>query len=401
MTARSLRAVCLLALLGAPIAHPARGGDVGACPFAGAHEGDDTKALLQTRSRPRALRADGAGGTEGAAAEGGDFTLDDLGPLKQLLGTWKGRRGLNVISVPSRPEDNTGPVTFEMPTANYSETLEFRPILGGVLNRGYEDANQLDPAYQLDQTLLGVTYLQEIHQFFPPEEGKPPKLIHVENGQWLLNKEPGVADWTVGRMSLIPHGVSLIALGTAANVSGREVHAEMLALNATTSTLPENLGAAEATKFDSFDPFNPARSTPWFPIFSPIERPLGDLVSQGDLQYMKAVKLKVSTMAPGSSLGMLPNPKVQVKSTDFNSTYFIETWRYPNCTERKQLQYVQEVMLSFDSLSTFEKPCGGIEHPPLECLVHWPHVMVNTLAKVKDWEPSGSGGHPTFGATIR
>ena len=44
------------------------------------------------------------------------------------------------------------------------ETITFAPILGAVLNRGYQDANQYDPSEGLNQTLLGVTYYLQVHQ---------------------------------------------------------------------------------------------------------------------------------------------------------------------------------------------------------------------------------------------
>ncbi|CAE8725502.1 unnamed protein product [Polarella glacialis] len=51
-----------------------------------------------------------------------------------------------------------------------------------------------------------------------------------------------------------------------------------------------------------------------------------------------------------------------------------------------------------------ERPeCDGLKHPPLNCLVLWPHVIINKLA---DWKPVCSetdfaAAPITFGATIR
>jgi hypothetical protein len=130
-------------------------------------------------------------------------TAQSLGFLADLVGTWKGK-GFNVVVLPVYESDPIhGGKLFRLMLNSTQETLEFHPIGGPVPNRGYEK--------QPDINLFGLTYLQEINDV---ETGME---LHVEPGFWLNVPSTTVPELpaTVVRQGVIPHGNSMLALGTA------------------------------------------------------------------------------------------------------------------------------------------------------------------------------------------
>jgi len=302
-----------------------------------------------------------------------EYTLNSLGPLLNLLGTWEGNLGLNVVALPNYVAGEGSAADFVLVTQNYTERITFSPILGAVLNRGYEDANQCDPTGQLNQTLLGVTYTLHVHKI--GSDGKPGQLIHAENGQWLHQVADGIdTDWTVSRMAMIPHGSAVIALGSWAAKSGEGVKDTMEALleSRAYSSLPQNLGVAP---FGYTDPYLNAGHD----VEQPIRLLMEDLGS--DVANMDAIQMDITTTGSGGSIGMLPNPKAQVFNEAFNATFWIETVKDDRGkVHYQQLQYVQSVFMDFKV--KFVPDCQTND-AAMDCLIKWPHVQVNTLRKVK------------------
>ena len=94
-----------------------------------------------------------------------------LGPLADLVGTWKGEGGINVIFVPSRGSSTTSTGDAKTIARPYRETLIVSVVDDdGVLNRGGT----------LDQTVGAVKYTQEVYA----TDGKM-ELLHAGNGMWL------------------------------------------------------------------------------------------------------------------------------------------------------------------------------------------------------------------------
>ena len=117
--------------------------------------------------------------------------------LEDLLGTWEGSNGMNIVAVPQHTTVNPNDTaSFQLLVQDYTETLTFTPIWGKVLNRGYVDAAQYQPTDQLNQVLMGVTYYTEIYELL--EDGSKGELLHAENGQILTQLKPGIQkDWTL------------------------------------------------------------------------------------------------------------------------------------------------------------------------------------------------------------
>jgi hypothetical protein len=170
---------------------------------------------------------------------------DCLGPLQQLLGTWEGAFGKVYTAVPrwalsdgtNNGQSNDtrwhgysdsdlhcgmGQVPGK-PTAytktikqqTYKEKIVFTPIYGAVRNRGYADADHINPRCEGDQTLTGVRYNVYITQTSATDsDGERGGVLHEEVGMWMYNAVPTVIDdWNISRMAVIPHGVAVVAQG--------------------------------------------------------------------------------------------------------------------------------------------------------------------------------------------
>jgi hypothetical protein len=139
----------------------------------------------------------------------------NLGPLADLAGTWIGT-GFTLISLPDFDPNppSTGPKPFRLRLSTTVEILEFDQSGAEVPNRGSTG--------QLDIGIFGLRYLQRITDAVTHEP------LHIEPGLWLnvpaTTVPPSPA--TVVRQGTIPHGNSLLALGTPLTVhSGPQIDA--------------------------------------------------------------------------------------------------------------------------------------------------------------------------------
>ena len=130
------------------------------------------------------------------------ITLNPLGPLASLPGTWGGN-GFNVIW---RPNSTPGQDRFlELNLTN--ESLKFDAISGQIPNRGL---------LQGDINMFGITYLQQI------SDANLAAGLHVEPGIWAVvpnTSNPPEAP-TVVRMASIPHGTTMLAQGSSSTHNG-------------------------------------------------------------------------------------------------------------------------------------------------------------------------------------
>jgi hypothetical protein len=127
---------------------------------------------------------------------------DPLGPLADLVGTWKGR-GFNQIW---RPFNGSQDRFLELNET--LETLEFDEIPGDIPNRGF---------LQADINLHGIRYLQQIQDAHVLGPNGKPAGIHIEPGRWInAPQTTNPQDTpTVARMANIPHGTSMVAQGSS------------------------------------------------------------------------------------------------------------------------------------------------------------------------------------------
>lgn len=108
--------------------------------------------------------------------------MDNLGPLRQLIGTWKGDQGVDVFITP----------TGDKITTAYRETMTFEEI-----------PPTKNPPFQ---TVYGLRYLTVIEN---KETGEP---MHQETGYWLIYKRL-LGGYTIIRSFSIPHAIAIMAGG--------------------------------------------------------------------------------------------------------------------------------------------------------------------------------------------
>lgn len=108
------------------------------------------------------------------------------------------------------PPLSSGMPAFTLLIEQIIDTITFKPILALVPNRGGSVGIMQIP---------GLYYEQMVYQ-----QSEPTQLMHIENGMWLLMPLPQPlmagtqkppANWVpqVARLSTIPHGNSLVAVG--------------------------------------------------------------------------------------------------------------------------------------------------------------------------------------------
>jgi hypothetical protein len=137
-----------------------------------------------------------------------------LGAIAAFTGTFHGV-GFNTIFRPDLGSPTKLPVTAtddNLLELNLTEeTLSFSPSLGAVPNRG---------EVQPDITLNGVPYLQVINDVTIAGQSTG---IHVEPGLWMAvpaTTDPSEGP-TFVRMASIPHGTTLLAQGKATTIAGK------------------------------------------------------------------------------------------------------------------------------------------------------------------------------------
>lgn len=128
--------------------------------------------------------------------------VNQLGPLAELPGTWKGH-GFNLIARPDHQQNND--IFLELnPT---DEELTFSAIGGAIPNRG---------SAQDDIEIFGIHYLQQI------SDHSTGGAIHIEPGLWLnipATTSPQQGP-TVARLATIPHGTAVLGQGHFLEVPG-------------------------------------------------------------------------------------------------------------------------------------------------------------------------------------
>jgi hypothetical protein len=280
---------------------------------------------------------------------------DQLGPLKELGGTWVGH-GLNVIALPDFQDGKV----FRVKLSSTDENIQFTQIGGPVPNRGSSG--------QLDINLFGVTYLQRVSDTLNGS------ALHIEPGLWLNVPASDVPAQgaTVVRQGSIPHGTSILAQG---------------AVIPTLSNTPPNIVVADMTPFDDkgvrvttgspyLDPFVQAQKGTLPPGIDPAyvldpNRYLSDFLAKQvaagkPITRMDVLDITTATDAsqPLRSDGVLNIPFLNgnAKVTLLTATFWIETVSPADSDPFMQLQYTQTTILNFAGLN-------------------WPHVSVATLTK--------------------
>jgi hypothetical protein len=267
----------------------------------------------------------------------------ELGPLADLVGTWVGSRGFNLIALPFM---ENGQETFRLLVRPYVELMTFEPIGAEVPDRGGPSG---------DLFISGLLYEIRI------ADGETNEPMHIENGMWLnLGKTQQLP---IVRQSSIPHGDVFMALGTSTTASGPPQIPGTSALPFPQKAQKLPVGYTDAYLTERVAGFD-AGGNPNAVLEEAIH----------GLDVVRTVTISVSTATTAKVLGSAPGVDIPFITTNappnlFTSTYWIETVKDPAGEEVQQLQYSQQTNINFKV-----GPSPGQ-------LITWPHVNVNTLLK--------------------
>jgi hypothetical protein len=275
--------------------------------------------------------------------------LQQLGPLGELPGTWKGH-GFNLIA---RPDFEGGNDIF-LELNSTDEELRFSAIGGAIPNRG---------SAMNDIELFGAHYLQQI------SDHDTGGAVHIEPGLWLnvpATTNP-VADASVARLATIPHGNAVVLVGKSLQVNGPPVFQPA-------NTVPFPVGGPEPPPGtpNGFPEYNlsapnPFRTTPTPPLVTQAMVTDPNSVLAADILGQTITETVVLIVAGADQdTNNIPFLVTNADVGQVSATFWIETVQeQPPHHNRHflQLQYTQTVLLNFLGLS-------------------WPHVTVATLKKV-------------------
>lgn len=295
---------------------------------------------------------------------------DDLGPFAQLPGKWGNAPGTpasgwNMISLPYAQPG--GPLDYRLLLNRYSEVLTFDLVDKAVANRGILRG---DPITETDQFVVTLDYEQAITQVaaadFPESghAGAPGQGIHREPGLWLHVKNQCPDGIDIARLSTIPHGVSVMALGTSRVISGPP-------------TIPAIHGLVEGatTDLDHFylSPYKHFRDAPFEGVFDPVEPHKVLMAANEGVEIVKTTELQVDTTVSTGAISNIQFVTQQATSSRMKSTFWIQELAEKDAQgdPMMRLQYLQVVMLDF-----FPRLDG------IPGLMGWPHVSANTLVRL-------------------
>ncbi len=309
---------------------------------------------------------------------------DELGPLQLLPGTWSNQpglpgRGWNMIALPFVTGPSS-PFNYRLLLNQYNETLRFTLVDKGVPNRGIEGSGVV--ATQIDQRIVTLDYEQSIAQSsaddrvadgedaanVPPSglAGNPGLAIHHEPGLWLymLNQAEGGLD--LARLSSIPHGNSVLALGSSLTVEGMPAIPFI-------DGLP--IGVTRDLDKRYLAPYRHFHDQPFRGLFDPVD-PVALLRNANlGVAIRRTTVLEVDSTRPTAGIVNIPFIERQADAATMNVTFWIQELEEQdeNGQPKLRLQYAQVVMLDF-----FPRVDG------LPGRIAWPHVSINTLEKVEE-----------------
>lgn len=287
-------------------------------------------------------------------------TQIDLGPLAGLVGEWASPQdkpfGWNVIAVPG-PKDTQG---FTLEVIPYTETLTFTPIVVAG-NRG-----PIIDGVQQEQNIVGLMYNQTIHSLCETDLCKKMgfekgREIHAETGMFLYMTNLS-SKFSIARLSSIPHGNSLLALGNSQQLSqpGNNFFGPApIAPRAVPGTFPLPNGYGEFQY----------QQSPQFPGIFDQSNPNTFLrETLGNANIVNMTTLLLSTDNKDGGILNVPFITNHVNATKLKSTFWIQQIDDGKGGTVQQLQYSQTIDLVF--------PATGHPQP-----IIWPHVTINTLLK--------------------
>jgi hypothetical protein len=317
-----------------------------------------------------------------------------LGDLTQLPGVWASvpaftGHGWNMIALPyMQPGNNVNPDIpgqvgpFRLLLNQFNETLTFTTVDKGVPNRGAALVNALDA----DQHLAALQYIQDVAQLAAvdspatkntPDTPKAAAAIHHEPGLFLhlFSQTGGGPD--IARLATIPHGDSVLALGSGVTKSGPpdfDVLGDFSPLPIGVDPDVENNPYLAPYKQFKQAPFKGNITAPGFPGFDPTN-PLALLkaaIPPASIKNTTTITLD-STLA-SAGISNIPFVVRQANSVSMQAVFWIQELNALGPTGKPQfvIQYAQRVLLQFFPIGAGLGAGGGIL---------WPHISINTMQR--------------------
>jgi hypothetical protein len=286
-----------------------------------------------------------------------DQVQSNLGLLGDLPGTFIGT-GFNLIARPDK--QNNQPFFLEVNATQ--EILEFANIGGDIPNRG---------SVQNDLILHGVRYLQRV------ADCQLHTAIHLEPGLWLhipatTAPDPVAAEAYV-RQATIPHGDSILAQSSFFTTVNGGPQIAPVDSTPFTGNIPD-LNSSPANPVTNANYLRPYRETPLPTECLPAGLDAVQTIKNPALVLQAAITgqnitetavIQISTAAvQNGGIVNIPFVVQNANAARLDAIFWIEKVADPSGGPIPfiQLQYVQRVILDFDS-------------------IHWPHMSVATLVK--------------------
>jgi hypothetical protein len=334
-----------------------------------------------------------------------------FGPLELLIGEWANSddlagHGWNMIALPfARNTTNQ----YRLLVNQYNETLSITEVGACNPNRGLPasgvsagDAIETGCVGDLgDQQVAALQYVQNIKQAaaadFPPSALPPgPNLlagtgdaIHHEPGLFLYMKNHFTTDLQVARSGSIPHGDSVMALGThgpqkdiiVTPIADQNIIPDD-ALVPNGLGLPSGFNLNELCTVNYLEPYEHFHNNPFVgntggaAKFDPVY-PF-DLLKQANadsnIEILEVYNFDFNTELGTGGINNTPFVVKQADTVIMKVAMRVQkVRRKDNQQIETRLQYAQMVGLDF-----FEHPAG----PAKGSIIRWPHISINTMKKV-------------------
>jgi hypothetical protein len=267
--------------------------------------------------------------------------------------------GATLIALPVFPHE--GVLPFRLKLSTTVEVLEFAAIGAIVPNRGFS---------QPDIEIHGLRYLQRV------ADGITHEPLHIEPGLWLNVPASQASQGSdeVVRQSTIPHGNSVLALGSASEQDLPPIIPPTLSVPTNHAGHPRHpvgnrdyLAPYDLAKTDETGLRRPTGFAPAW-VGDPSQA-LRDVLEAQEARHQTIVHTTILDVSTGPH-GHVSNIPTDVATTSLDATLWIE--RVEETIVRPdggravkgflQLQYSQTALLDFDDIV-------------------WPHISVATLTK--------------------
>jgi hypothetical protein len=276
--------------------------------------------------------------------------------------------------------DASASLKFRLLLNQFDEELDFTCAFLNIPNRGIPS----------DQFLTGLQYTQDITQIIAVDsEGSSISPlgsagIHHEPGFFLHVMNPatqpdGATGFDIARLGTIPHGDSVVALGTGIVVTPpTDVPDTSVAAIGDFSALPIGAGVRDLTNpyLQAYQKFHLApfkgNVGGTFPGFDPTQ-PLDLLRFGGGQTFASVQRILLDTQNQGG-ISNMPFVVKQANATEMRFVMWIEELAgSTDAAPKFQLQYAQRVLLEF-----FDRVDG------VSGKIKWPHITINTLELTKE-----------------